>query len=107
MGAPHCHYPNRGMKLRDARATERVRRQAPLGHMPNPPRGRGTRPSSPLSGSYATGSATRAGSRTVNVEPRPLTLVTVRSPPIIRQNARLIASPSPVPPYLLRVDASA
>jgi hypothetical protein len=61
----------------------------------------------PFTGSYATGSATRAGSRIVNVDPCPWTLSTVRSPPIMWQNARLIASPSPVPPYLLRVDASA
>src|SRR5688500_3125886 len=47
------------------------------------------------------------GSRTVNVDPSPWTLVTVRSPPIRRQKWRLIASPSPVPPYRLRVDASA
>jgi hypothetical protein len=36
-----------------------------------------------------------------------LTVLTVRSPPIILQDARLIASPRPVPPYLLLVDASA
>ena len=47
------------------------------------------------------------GSLTVNVDPRPWTLSTVRSPPIRRQKWRLIASPSPVPPYRLRVDASA
>ena len=54
-----------------------------------------------------TGTAIKAGSRTVNVEPSPWTLSTVRSPPIIRQTWREIARPSPVPPYLLRVDASA
>src|ERR1700736_6355182 len=43
------------------------------------------------------------GSRIVNVEPRPGSLSTVMSPPIIWQNRRLITSPSPVPPYLLAV----
>ena len=51
--------------------------------------------------------APTGGSLTVKVEPWAWTLVTVRSPPIRRQKWRLIASPSPVPPYLLRVDASA
>ena len=50
------------------------------------------------------GSPTEAGSRTVNVEPRPWMLSTVRSPPIRRQKWRLIASPRPVPPYVLLVD---
>ena len=48
---------------------------------------------------YAGGS-TLAGSHTMNVDPWPEILVTVRSPPISRQKWRLIASPSPVPPYL-------
>ena len=53
------------------------------------------------------GSETAAGRCTVNVEPWPWTLSTDRSPPISRQKWRLIASPSPVPPYLLLVLASA
>ena len=36
----------------------------------------------------------------VKVLPRPGSLSTVMSPPIIRQSRRLSASPSPVPPYL-------
>src|SRR5262249_35744238 len=56
---------------------------------------------------WPTGSGTRAGNLVVKVEPWPYVLMTVRSPPIIRQNARLIANPRPVPPYLDRVDASA
>ena len=39
----------------------------------------------------------QAGSRTVNVDPRPKTLSTVRSPPISRQKWRLSTSPRPVP----------
>ena len=41
---------------------------------------------------------TSAGSRIVNVLPRPGSLVTVMSPPIIRLSRRESASPSPVPP---------
>jgi hypothetical protein len=51
--------------------------------------------------------STILGSRTVKVEPRTGSLSTVMSPPIIWQNRLLIASPSPVPPYLRVVDASA
>jgi predicted CXXCH cytochrome family protein len=47
------------------------------------------------------------GRRIVNVDPRPTSLATVISPPIISQNRLLIASPSPVPPYFRVVDASA
>ena len=39
----------------------------------------------------------RFGSRSVNVDPRPTVLSTVRSPPIARARSRLIARPSPVP----------
>src|SRR3984893_13901030 len=47
--------------------------------------------------------STILGSRIVKVEPRPGSLSTVMSPPIIWQNRLLIASPSPVPAYLLAV----
>ena len=50
------------------------------------------------------GSFTSAGSVTVKVLPLPYSLVAVRSPPIMWQNLRLIAKPSPVPPYLRLVD---
>jgi len=43
----------------------------------------------------------------VKVEPRPGSLSTVMSPPIIWQKRLVIASPRPVPPYLQVVDASA
>jgi len=43
----------------------------------------------------------------VKVDPLPCSLVTVMSPPMIWQNLRLKAKPSPVPPYFLVVDASA
>ena len=49
----------------------------------------------------------RAGRRMVKVEPLPGSLSTVMSPPIIWQKRWLIASPSPVPPYLRVVEASA
>ena len=52
-------------------------------------------------------SETSAGSETVNVEPSPGWLVTVMSPPMSRQNLRLMARPSPVPPNLRVVEASA
>ena len=39
----------------------------------------------------------------VKVEPRPGSLSTVMSPPIIWQKRLLIARPRPVPPYLLAV----
>ena len=41
---------------------------------------------------------TRRGRSTVKVEPRPVQLSTVRSPPIMRHSRREMASPSPVPP---------
>ena len=40
------------------------------------------------------------GSWIVKVEPRPSSLATVMSPPIIWQKRLLIASPRPVPPYV-------
>jgi len=43
----------------------------------------------------------------VKVEPSPGALSTVISPPIIRQNSRESANPSPVPPNLRDVPASA
>jgi hypothetical protein len=43
----------------------------------------------------------------VNTEPLPGSLVTVTSPPIMRASLRVIASPSPVPPKLCAVEASA
>ncbi len=52
-------------------------------------------------------SETSVGSRMVNVLPRPASLSTVTSPPIIRQSRRLSARPSPVPPYFRVVAASA
>ena len=39
----------------------------------------------------------------MNTEPLPGSLSTVMSPPIIWQKRLLIASPRPVPPYLLAV----
>ena len=59
------------------------------------------------SASARSGVRASAGRRTVKVEPCPGALATVMSPPIIRQRRRLIASPSPVPPYLRVVEASA
>src|SRR5262249_19191788 len=47
------------------------------------------------------------GSRTVKTEPFPGSLVTVTSPPIMRASLRVIARPSPVPPYCRAVDESA
>ena len=43
----------------------------------------------------------------MNVLPRPGSLVTAMSPPIMRQSRRESASPSPVPPYFFAVEASA
>src|SRR6478736_1020357 len=51
--------------------------------------------------------STILGSRIVKVDPRPGSLSTVMSPPIIWQNLRLITSPRPVPPYLLAVEEEA
>ena len=53
------------------------------------------------------GLAEVAGNRIVNVDPFPGSLSTVTSPPIMRQKRRLMARPSPVPPYLRVVEASA
>src|SRR6516165_957155 len=39
------------------------------------------------------------GRRTVKTEPSPGSLATVTSPPIMRASLRVIARPSPVPPY--------
>src|SRR6202048_1050246 len=61
----------------------------------------------PTVGYRASGGSTIRGSRIVKVEPRPGSLATVMSPPIIWQKRLLIASPRPVPPYLRVVDASA
>src|SRR5262249_47136653 len=49
----------------------------------------------------------RLGSRTVNTEPLPDSLVTVTSPPIIRASLREMARPSPVPPYRRAVNGRA
>ena len=43
----------------------------------------------------------------MNVLPRPGSLFTEMSPPIMRQSRRDSASPSPVPPYFFAVEASA
>jgi hypothetical protein len=48
-----------------------------------------------------------AGSRTVNTDPLPGSLVTVTSPPIIRASLRVMARPRPVPPKRCAVVASA
>ena len=47
--------------------------------------------------------STIRGSRIVKVEPRPGSLSTVMSPPIIWQNRRLMTSSSPVPPWPSRL----
>jgi hypothetical protein len=57
--------------------------------------------------SIAVAASTFVGRWMVKVEPRPTSLSTVISPPIIWQNRLLIARPSPVPPYFRVVDASA
>src|SRR5262249_4084729 len=49
------------------------------------------------------GASTILGSRIVKLEPRPGSLSTVMSPPIVWQKRRLMTRPSPVPPYLLAV----
>ena len=51
--------------------------------------------------------ATAVGRRTVNVEPEPIWLCTVTSPPIIWQKRRQMTRPRPVPPYFREVEASA
>ena len=58
---------------------------------------------SALAGTASLGRSTILGSRIVKVEPRPGSLSTVMSPPIIWQKRLLIARPRPVPPYLLAV----
>jgi hypothetical protein len=50
-------------------------------------------------GSFNETSMASLGSRAVNVLPAREALSTVMSPPSMRQNFRLIARPSPVPPY--------
>ena len=50
---------------------------------------------------------TSSGSVKKNSEPRPTSLCTPSSPPMSRTRRREIARPSPVPPYLRVVDASA
>ena len=50
---------------------------------------------------------TAAGRRIVNVDPAPTVLSTVTSPPIMRQNRRVMARPRPVPPNWRVVEASA
>jgi OpgC protein len=52
-----------------------------------------------LAATASLGTSTILGSRIVKVEPRPGSLSTVMSPPIIWQKRLLIASPRPVPPY--------
>ena len=47
------------------------------------------------------------GSRTVNTEPLPTSLVTITSPPIMRASLRVMARPKPVPPNRCAVVASA
>src|SRR5262249_24606727 len=66
------------------------------------PRGRTSRPD----GGFDYGVAS-LGSRTVNTEPFPGSLVTVTSPPIMRASLREMARPSPVPPYRRAVSESA
>ena len=53
------------------------------------------------------GDGASPGSRTVKTEPLPGSLATVTSPPIMRANLRVMASPSPVPPKRCAVVASA
>jgi hypothetical protein len=59
--------------------------------------------------SYSTAlpASTILGRRMVKVDPRPTSLSTVMSPPIIWQKRRLITRPRPVPPYLLAVEEEA
>src|SRR6516165_9018861 len=53
------------------------------------------------------GAPTRPGRRTVKTEPLPGSLATVTSPPIMRASLRVMAKPSPVPPYCRAVEESA
>ena len=62
---------------------------------------------SSVGGKGISGSSTRAGIVAVKDVPWPASLTTVMSPPMSWQNLRLIARPSPVPPYLRVVEASA
>jgi hypothetical protein len=55
----------------------------------------------------SSGERTSRGSRTVKSVPAPGVLSTDTEPPIISANMRLMASPNPVPPYLLAVETSA
>ena len=45
--------------------------------------------------------------RTVKTEPLPGSLVTITSPPIMRESLRVMARPRPVPPYCRAVEVSA
>src|SRR4051812_4411471 len=66
-------------------------------------KGRLTLHRAPRATCYIGGCFTIIGSCTKTVEPCPWILSTVGSPPIRRQKGRLMASPTPVPPYLLLV----
>ena len=72
--------------------------------------GAGWRSAITRSGASFVSSASRTsgfdGIRKLNVDPLPSVLSTEISPPIISQNRRLIARPSPVPPYCRVVEAS-
>jgi len=67
------------------------------------------RPASSTRGASSRGGSGRSCSCAVNqkVEPLPSSLSTPIDPPSSSQSLRLIASPSPVPPYLRVVEASA
>src|SRR6266699_1624626 len=56
---------------------------------------------------FVAGALTTPGRRTVKTEPLPGSLVTVTSPPIMRASLRVMARPSPVPPYCRAVEESA
>jgi hypothetical protein len=58
---------------------------------------------SALTGTASFGASTILGSRIVKVDPRPSSLSTVMSPPIIWQKRWLMTRTRPVPPYLLAV----
>jgi hypothetical protein len=76
-------------------------------HPPSPPSIACAYPLSLLiSSSFNHDNSMRAGKRIVKIEPRPNSLSTVISPPIIKQKWRLIVNPKPVPPYLRVVEAS-
>src|SRR5262249_1435391 len=63
------------------------------------------RPSEPLELLACTSAL--PGRRTVNTEPLPGSLATATSPPIMRASLRVMARPSPVPPYCRAVEESA